>query len=56
MNFDILNIRTCDLSSEAPLMAEPAHFLNNHHDQFKTDMTSDFDDQITCEVSCSSQP
>ena len=29
---------------EGLLMAAPAHFLNNRHYQFKTDMTSDFDD------------
>ena len=37
-------------------MAEPAHFLNNQHYQFKRDMTSHFDDQITWELPRSSQP
>ena len=37
-------------------MAEPAHFLNNQNYQFKIDMTSNFDDQITWELSRSSQP
>ena len=37
-------------------MAEPAHFLNNQHYQFKKDLTSDFDDQITLELPRSSQP
>ena len=37
-------------------MAEPAHFLNNQHYQFKKDLTSDFDDQITLELPYSSQP
>ena len=37
-------------------MVEPAHFLNNQHYQFKIDMTSDFDDQITWELPRSSQP
>ena len=37
-------------------MAEPAHFLNNQHYQFKTDLTSDFDDQITWELPRSSKP
>ena len=37
-------------------MVEPAHFLNNQHYQFKTDLTSDFDDQITWELPNSSQP
>ena len=41
---------------EAPLMAEPAHFSNNQHYQFKTDLTFDFDDQITWELPRSSQP
>ena len=41
---------------EAPLMAEPAHFLNNQYYQLKTDPTSDFDDQITWELPHSSQP
>ena len=40
---------------EAPLMVEPAHFSNNQHYQFKTNLTSDFDDQITWEIPCSSQ-
>ena len=37
-------------------MAEPTHFLNNQHYQFTIDLTSDFDDQITWELPCSSQP
>ena len=37
-------------------MDETAHFLNNHHYQFKIDLTYDFDDQITWELPCSSQP
>ena len=38
-------------------MVEPAHFLNNQHYQFKTDLTSDFFyDQITWERPGSSQP
>ena len=37
-------------------MAETTHILNNQHDQFKTDLTSDFDDQITWELTRSSQP
>ena len=37
-------------------MAEPAHFLNNQHYQFKVDLNSDFDDQITWELPRSSQP
>ena len=37
-------------------MIEPAHFSNNQHYQFKTDLTSDFDDQITWEQPRSSQP
>ena len=37
-------------------MAKPAHFLNNQHYQFKTGLTSDFDDQITWELLGSSQP
>ena len=37
-------------------MAEPAHFSNNQHYQFKTDMTSNFDDQITWELPRSSEP
>ena len=41
---------------EAPLMAEPAHFSNNQHYQSKTDLASDFDDQITWELPRSSQP
>ena len=36
-------------------MAEPAHFLNNQHYQFKKDLTSNFDDQITWELPRSSQ-
>ena len=45
---DILRTHTCNFFlRESLLMAEPAHFLNNQHYQFKTDMTSDFDDQIT---------
>ena len=32
---------------EAPLMVEPAHFSNNQDYKFKTDLTSDFHDQIT---------
>ena len=44
MNFDILRIHTCNLSFKAPLMVEPAHFSNNQHYQFKTDLTSDFHD------------
>ena len=41
---------------EDPLMVEPVHFLNNQHYQFKTYLTSDFDDQITWELPHSSQP
>ena len=37
-------------------MAEPSHFLNNQDYQFKTDMASYFDDQITWGLPCSSQP
>ena len=37
-------------------MAERGHFLNNQHYQFKTDLTSDFDNQITWELPRSSQP
>ena len=37
-------------------MVERVHFLNNQHYQFKSDMTSDFDDQITWELPRSSQP
>ena len=40
---------------EAPLMVKPTHFLNNQHYQFKIDLTSDFDDQITWELPRSSQ-
>ena len=40
----------------APLMAEPTYFLNNPHYQFKTDPTSNFDGQITWELTRSSQP
>ena len=39
---------------EAPLMAEPVDFSNNQHYQFKTDMTSNFHDQITWELPRSS--
>ena len=54
---DILRTQTCNFFlPEAPLMVEPTHFLNNHHYPFKTDMTFDFDDQITWELPCSSQP
>ena len=41
---------------ESPLIVEPAHFSNNQHYQFKTDLTCDFDDQITWELPRSSQP
>jgi len=37
-------------------MVEPPHFLNNQDYQFKTDMTSYFDDQITWGLPRSSQP
>ena len=38
-------------------MVEPTHFfLNNQHYQFKIDLTSDFDDQITWELPRSTQP
>ena len=37
-------------------MVEPTHFANNKHNQFKIDMTYDFDDQITWELPHSSQP
>ena len=41
---------------EAPLNVEIAHFSNNQHYQFKTDLTSDFDEQINWELPRSSQP
>ena len=41
---------------EAPSMDEPAQFSNNQHYHSKTDLTSDFDDQITWELPRSSQP
>ena len=37
-------------------MDEPTHFLNNQHYQFKTDLTYDFDDQITWELPRFTQP
>ena len=37
-------------------MDEPVHFLNSQHYQFKTDLTVDFDDQITWELPRSFQP
>ena len=52
MNFDIRVIYI----PQAPLMDELAHFLNNQHYQFKTDMTSHFDDQIPWKLPRSSQP
>ena len=54
---DILRTHTCNFFlPEDTLMDEPAHFLNNHHYQFKIYLTSDFDDQITWELPHSSQP
>ena len=47
MKFDIQELIPVIYLPEAPLMVEPTHFLNNQHYQFKTDMTYDFDDQIT---------